>query len=156
MFQQKYVTKPEDIAALFVQAFNERDAVALANLFTDDAEFVNVVGLWWHNRQAIWKAHDYGLRTIFNNSVVELRKVKVKTITPEVALVQARMKLTGQTPHAGVASPQGRQNIISFVAQKMPDGWVCVSAHNTDIIPGKETNIVDESGNITSVDYRKK
>ena len=156
MFQQKYLTHPEDIATLFVQAFNERDAVALANLFTEDAEFVNVVGIWWHDRQAIWKAHDYGLRTIFNNSVVELRKVKVKTITPEVALVQARMKLTGQTPHAGVVRPKGRQNIISFVVQKISDGWVCVSAHNTDIIPGKETNIVDESGKITSVDYRKK
>lgn len=155
MFQQSYVSSPEEVASHFVEAFNRRDAVMLANLFTEDAEFVNVVGIWWHDRQAIWKAHDYGFRTIFNNSVVELRKVKVKQITPEVALVQARMKLTGQTSHAGIAKPKGRQNIISFVAQKMPQGWVCVSAHNTDIVPGKETNIVDEAGNITSVDYRK-
>ncbi|WP_232296864.1 SgcJ/EcaC family oxidoreductase [Microscilla marina] len=155
MFQQTYTSNPEDIVVLFVQAFNDRDAVALANLFVEDAEFVNVVGLWWHNRQAIWKAHDYGLKTIFNQSIVELRKVKIKLVTPEVALVQARMKLTGQTAHADITQPQSRQNVISFVAYRQSLGWVAVSAHNTDIIPGKETNIVDESGNITSVDYRE-
>lgn len=156
MFQQTYTQAPEDIATLFVKAFNERKAVALANLFIENAEFVNVTGLWWHNRADIWKAHDYGLKTIFDNSVVELRKVKVKNITPEVALVQARMKLTGQTAHAGIKKPEARQNIMSFVVQKLPQGWVCVSAHNTDIVPGKETNIIDESGRMTSVDYRRK
>lgn len=75
MFQQHYTNNPEDIATLFVRAFNDRDAVALANLFIEDAEFVNVVGIWWHNRQAIWKAHDYGLKTIFNHSIVELIQV---------------------------------------------------------------------------------
>lgn len=155
MFQQTYMTQPEDAAKLFVQAFNNRDAVALANLFVEDAEFVNVVGLWWHNRKAIWKAHAYGFNTIFNNSIVELRRVKVKQITAEVALVQARMKLSGQTAHGAVEKPQSRQNVISFTVHHSTEGWVVISAHNTDVVPGKETNIVDEAGNITSVDYRK-
>ena len=155
MFQQTYMNQPEDAAKLFVQAFNKRDAVALANLFVEDAEFVNVVGLWWHNRKAIWKAHAYGFNTIFNNSIVELRRVKVKQITTEVALVQARMKLSGQTAHRAVKKPQSRQNIISFTVHHRIEGWVVISAHNTDVVPGKETNIVDGEGNITSVDYRK-
>jgi uncharacterized protein (TIGR02246 family) len=36
--------RPEDIAAAFAAAWNVRDADAIAALFEDDAEFVNVVG----------------------------------------------------------------------------------------------------------------
>jgi len=154
-FQQTYLTSPEEVVTSFIQAWNQRDAVALANLFVEDAEFVNVVGLWWHNRHAIWKAHDYGLRVIFKDSVLEKRKVTVKMITNQVALVHARMKLSGQTSFAGVTKPADRKNLFSFVLEKKAQGWVCISGHNTDVVPGKETNIVDEKGKIQSVDYRK-
>lgn len=152
---QLYVNSPESIAEAFASAWNRRDAVALAGLFAEDAEFVNVVGLWWHNRRAIYKAHEYGLRVIFPNSEVTLRQVKVKHLSPDIAVVHARMRLTGQSPQGEVAIPQDRFNVFSFVVQQMPDGWICVSAHNTDVVPGKETNVVDAGGELRSVDYRK-
>lgn len=154
-FRQTYLEKPEDLAEQWVQAWNNRDAVALANLFTEDAEFVNVVGLWWHNRHDIWKAHDYGLKVIFNESHLELRKVTVKFVLPEVAIVHVRMKLTGQTAHASVQKPADRKNIFSFVLKKEEKGWVTLSAHNTDVVPGKETNLINEAGTMQSADYRK-
>ena len=43
-FSQTYLEKPEGLPAKWVDAWNKRDAIALANLFADDAEFVNVVG----------------------------------------------------------------------------------------------------------------
>lgn len=154
-FQQTYLKKPEDLPEKWVEAWNNRDAVAIANLFTEEAEFVNVVGLWWHDRKAIWKAHDYGLRVIFDNSDIQIRKVTVKKVTDDVAVVHARMKLTGQTAIDENADPGERKNVFSFVMKKETKGWVCVSAHNTDVVPGKETNIIDESGKVKSVDYRK-
>lgn len=156
IFQQIYAESPEQIPALFAQAWNERKAENIANLFVEDAEFVNVVGLWWHNREAIWKAHEYGLRVIFKDSTVEVRRVKTRLLSQDIALVHARMRLSGQTAHSGIQSPGVRQNLFSLIAQKKPQGWVCISAHNTDIVPGKETNLVDESGKMQSVDYRKK
>src|SRR5688572_12568259 len=36
---------PEEIPSLFAEAWNLRDPDALASLFEDDAEFVNVTGL---------------------------------------------------------------------------------------------------------------
>ncbi|NQZ76987.1 MAG: hypothetical protein HRT61_12930 [Ekhidna sp.] len=65
------------------------------------------------------------------------------------------MKLTGQTGIEGLNKPSARMNLFSFVLKREKEGWVCVSAHNTDIIPGKETNIVNEKGEMSSVDYRK-
>jgi uncharacterized protein (TIGR02246 family) len=153
---QIYCQKPGEIPQQFVEGWNRRDAAAIAGLFVEDAEFVNVVGLWWHDRQAIWKAHDYGLRVIFKNSKLELRQTKVRSLSDTYALVHARMKLTGQTGHEEEDKPQARFNVFSMVAEKRDKGWVCVSAHNTDQVPGKETNIVDEQGTIRSVDYRNR
>lgn len=153
--QQTYLQKPDDIPEQWVEAWNKRDARALANLFVEDAEFVNVVGLWWHNREDIFKAHEYGLRVIFNESTIELRRTTSWLIGDKAAVVHARMKLTGQSKHGEVDHPLDRKNIFSFVMEKREQGWVCISAHNTDVVPGKETNLIGEDGEMKSVDYRK-
>lgn len=41
------ILSPVDIPARFEEAWNERDARKLAAIFDEDAEFVNVVGIWW-------------------------------------------------------------------------------------------------------------
>lgn len=56
--------RPEDIPAAFVAAWNARDPDALASVFVEDAEFVNVVGLWWHVRTLTDSGRPYILRCI--------------------------------------------------------------------------------------------
>lgn len=153
--KHKKASEPVEIPNLFKEAWMKRDANMLASLFTEDAEFVNVVGLWWHNRKDIEKAHAYGFEHIFGTSELAVRKTKVKYLSDEIAVVHARMRLINQSPKGDVETPSHRQNIFSFVVQKFEDQWLCVSAHNTDIIPGAETNIIDEEGNFKSVNYRK-
>lgn len=152
---QSSLDKPGDIVQAWVEAWMDRDAETLASLFEDEAEFVNVTGLWWHDRDAIRKAHAYGLKHIFQDSTLALMQTSVKRLSDDVAVVHAKMRLTGQTPVAGIASPGERQTIFSFVVRRGEEGWRCVSAHNTDVVPGMETNVVDESGRLRSVDYRK-
>jgi uncharacterized protein (TIGR02246 family) len=147
--------RPESVPTLFVEAWNNRDPDALAAVFDEDAEFVNVVGLWWHDREAIRKAHAYGLERIFNRSTLRLGAVRVKRLSDDIAVVHARMRLEGQTPVGAVASPQPRTNIFSFVVHRTPEGWRCASAHNTDVVPGAETNVVDEGDQFRSADYRR-
>lgn len=149
------ITSPEDIPARFTEAWNERNPKKLAALFDEDAEFVNVVGIWWHNRKEIYKAHDYGLRVIFNNSRLKQGRTKVKYLSENIAVVHARFRLTNQTPLKDT-QPDTRQTIFSYVVHRV-DGessWSCASAHNTDIIPGKETHLMKD-GEIEAVDYRK-
>jgi hypothetical protein len=78
----------------------------------------------------------------------------VKRLSDEIAVVHARMHLEGQTPIGVVARPGARTNIFSFVVHRTRDGWRCAAAHNTDVVPGVETNIVDDEGRLTSVAYR--
>lgn len=150
------IDSPERIPAAFVEAWNRRDADGIAALFDDDAEFVNVTGLWWHDREAIRRAHAYGLTRIFDRSTLRLGVVRVKHLSGDVAVVHARMTLTGQSPVAGVAKPGTRTNIFSFVVHRSPRGWSCASAHNTDVVPNMETNVVDADGRLRAADYRER
>jgi uncharacterized protein (TIGR02246 family) len=145
---------PKSIPTVFVEAWNNRDPDKLASIFDEDAEFVNVVGLWWHDRASIRKAHAYGLERIFNRSTLRLVTVKVKRLSDDIAVVHARMSLSGQTPAGEVARPKTRSNIFTFVVHRVPEGWSCAAAHNTDVIPGAETNIIAAEGGLRSVNYR--
>lgn len=145
---------PEDIPVAFIAAWNRRDADGIADLFDRDAEFVNVVGLWWHNRASIRKAHAYGLKTIFSRSELRLEETRIKYLADDIAVVHARMRLTGQSAAGSTQTPGERRNIFTFVVHRPNGSWRCAAAHNTDIVPGAETNVVDEDGDLGTVSYR--
>lgn len=146
--------EPLDIPKAFIKAWNKKDSNMLASIFDEDAEFINVTGLWWHDRSSIFKAHDYGLKVIFKDSELSLRKTKVKYLSDTSAVVNARVHLEGQTDINGKEA-KPRNTIFTFVVHKNEEGnWSCASAQNTDIAPGKETHIIDEEGNMEAVDYR--
>ncbi|MCO6497057.1 MAG: SgcJ/EcaC family oxidoreductase [Chitinophagaceae bacterium] len=145
---------PEDIPKLFAEFWNRRRADLLAGLFNEDADFINVVGLWWENRKAIFKAHDYGLKVIFNNSTLTIIRTKTKMLSDDFAIVHSKIKLTGQTPHKGTEAGK-RRAILTFIASRKEDGiWSVISAQNTDIVGGMETNIRTKDGILHPVDYR--
>lgn len=145
---------PEDIPRLFADAWNARDATALAALFAEDADFVNVVGLWWHNRADIKKAHAYGLSTFFKNSTLSARRVETRLIRENVATVHVRWRLSGQTGKSGEVLDD-RTAIMMFVAEKRVSSWIVVAAQNTDIVPGAETYAA-KGRSFEAVDYREK
>ena len=149
-----YAARPEDIPRLFMEAWNRRDPDALASLFDLDAEFVNVTGLWWDDRAAIRKAHAYGLERIFNASTLTVDEVRVKQLADDFAVVHAAMTLSGQTAIASIKQPGSRTTIFSFVTHRVTRGWMCASAHNTDVVPNMETNVIDDEGAFRAANYR--
>ena len=80
-----------------MEAWNKKDPDALASLFDSHAEFVNVTGLWWHDRASIRKAHAYGLERIFNASTLAVDELRLNQLSDDVAIVHAAMTLSGQT-----------------------------------------------------------
>ena len=144
---------PEDIPRLFADAWNRRDAQALASLFVEDAEFVNVVGLWWHTRKDIERAHHYGLTTFFRDTTLTARGVKVRTVSENVAIVHTRWRLSGQRDPSG-NTLDTRVAIMVFVAERSDSGWRVLTAQNTDVVPGAETNAARD-GTLTPLDYRR-
>jgi hypothetical protein len=73
-------TTPEDMPVLFARAWNDRDPDALAALFDEDAEFVNVTGVCWHDRESIRKAHADGLESIFKDTTLAPDGTRVRRL----------------------------------------------------------------------------
>jgi uncharacterized protein (TIGR02246 family) len=149
-----FARTPDAIPSLFVEAWNKRDPDALASLFDDDAEFVNVTGIWWHDRASIRTAHTYGLARIFNNSSLTVDDIRLKQLSTDISVVHARMTLSGQTPVGAIDRPGSRTTIFSFVVHRTGERWLCAAAHNTDVIPQMETIVVDNDGTFRAANYR--
>ncbi|NBB87578.1 MAG: SgcJ/EcaC family oxidoreductase [Bacteroidetes bacterium] len=143
---------PEHIPERFAAAWNAKDPDDIGALFAEDADFVNVVGLWWRRKQRIWKAHEIGLRTFFRDSTLTIEQTEVKYITDAVATAHARWTIRGQYAPDGTTAGD-RQGIFLFVAHQQADGWICVAAHNTDLLPGKESIVIDEAGRAEGAAY---
>ena len=146
------VAAPGHFPAAFAAAWAARDADALAALFARDADFVNVVGIWWEDRAAIRNAHAYGLTTFFAQSRLTVGRVKLRRLG-NIAIVNARLILTGQTAPDG--TPAGpRTTIATAVLEETPQGWLCVAFQNTDIVPGAESRVATDQG-LAPADYRQ-
>jgi uncharacterized protein (TIGR02246 family) len=144
---------PQEIPALFARAWNERDPDALAALFDEDAEFVNVIGERWHDRESIRKAHAYGLERIFNQSRLSVDETKVKLLSPGIAVVHARMTLSGEAPAGAVHQSGARTWIMSFVVHRIVDRWQCASAHHTDVSTATAPAVIDAAGGFGWANY---
>ncbi|SHH84760.1 SgcJ/EcaC family oxidoreductase [Marivita hallyeonensis] len=145
------VTNPADFPHAFAEAWHSRDGHRIAALFAEDADFVNVTGLWWRNRAAIAKAHDYALKSFFAETVLKPGTITTRTLGDDHAVVHCRFHLSGQTAPDGSAAGD-RKTILVFVLRRTDTGWHAVTAQNTDVVPGKETHL--NTGTLGAVDYR--
>ncbi|GAA1496276.1 SgcJ/EcaC family oxidoreductase [Paeniglutamicibacter kerguelensis] len=148
------IESPAQVATGFAAAWNAADADALASLFAEDADFVNVVGLWWKTRSQIKHNHAYGFRRIFPRTVMTLDKVAVRELGPDVAVVHAAWSLSGQIGPSG--DPVGdRSGVLSFtLSRSAEEHWLAVSAQNTDRVPGAQTYVAGD-GSLTPATYAR-
>ena len=144
--------RPDKMPHAFRDAWMARDADALAALFAQDADFVNVTGIWWRTRDAIRDAHHYGLTTFFAQTTLRVGRVATRRLG-DGALVHAGLTLTGQVDTDGTPL-EARRTMMLFAMARTTPGWHCVAAHNTDIRPGAET-MAARDGTLTSRDYRQ-
>jgi uncharacterized protein (TIGR02246 family) len=106
-----------------------------AALFSEDANFVNVVGMWWKDRAEIEAVHRATHNTMFRDSRLEGVAASVVELSPGLASVHYRWTLTGASAPDG--SPAGtREGILLLVVRKEHLGWRIKVAQNTDIVPG--------------------
>ncbi len=143
---------PLDVASRFTKAWNEGDAKAISELFAEDADFVNVVGLWWTSRRSIRRALKRGFAEWFKGSTFTVEKLSQRLLGSEGALVLARWRIEGQRdPEGSVA--EARRGLAPVAMQRLEDGtWLCVSCHFTDIAPAADTNLM-VAGVVTPTSY---
>jgi uncharacterized protein (TIGR02246 family) len=125
----------ENVVRAFGEHWNRHDMAAFAQLFAEDAEFVNVVGLWWKGREEIRRAHAATHATMFKNSRLRIGDVAIRFVKPDVALARAMWELTGHVGPSGETLPDRKGILLSLVVRS--DGrWQIIDSQNTDVIEG--------------------
>ena len=95
------IKAPLDIASKFTKAWDAGDAKAISELFAEDADFVNVVGLWWTSRRSIRRALKRGFAEWFAGSTFAVEKLSQRLLGSDAALIIARWRIEGQRDPEG-------------------------------------------------------
>jgi len=124
---------PAAFPKAFYDAWMARDLVGLSVLFAADADYLTSSGAWWESRDAITKGLEAGFRAEFQRARMVTGRSKLRSLSPELALLHQRFVLTGHL------LPDGREAarytlIFAFVLQQTGAGWQALSVQVIDVI----------------------
>lgn len=115
-------------------AWNAGDMQAAAELFCEDADFVNVAGSHWHGRDRIRSEHEQLHQRHLKGSQFAPLEVGVQGVGAGTALVHIQRLLSGdQDPDGTPRKP--RRGVISWLLLRDAAGrWRIRSAQNTNTV----------------------
>jgi len=125
----------ETVVSAVVDAWNRHDMKAYAAQFTEDADFVNVVGMHFRGRPQIEAVHIDLHRTIFRNSNLRSVNTTVRPVNDQVAMAHVAWEMTGAEGLPGWNVPELRKGMMSLVLVLRGDRWLITAAQNTDVVP---------------------
>ncbi len=127
-------TAIRQVAKDYETDWNKHDMNAFANLFTEDAEWVNVVGMVWRGKPEIMKAHKVAHETNFKNRSIQLDNMTVRFIRPDVAVSLVRWNVDGFDAPDGRHFDKGT-NVSTLVFAKQNGKWLIASGENVTVDP---------------------
>jgi uncharacterized protein (TIGR02246 family) len=116
-------------AAAFFEAWNRHDVSAMAALYTEDAQVVNSLGLWWRGRTEV----ERGLGQM-NAIGPSLRSdsMSARRLTQDTALCIVDYTV-GSFTRPGRQSVPEQKALSTFVMVKAERGWVIAAAQTTAV-----------------------
>jgi len=120
---------PDDVAPRvgeFVAAWNAHDMGRLARLFSEDADFVTVAGMWWHGRDEIERNHAAAHASRFRESVLDASLAAFKEVSPTVGVAHITWRLD--------VGDVDRRGVFTWTLRKRDGVVEIVAAHNTDTV----------------------
>jgi uncharacterized protein (TIGR02246 family) len=133
------VCVPGEIPSAFEAAWNAHDMVALAELFHDDATFVNRYAAYSKGAREIVESHRIIHETIYSDSLLTVDPPEVRPLSVHVSILHFWTRLS-----AGEAHPRGRHQVdtlILAVVSCREGDWRIQAAENvtlTDPRTGQE------------------
>jgi uncharacterized protein (TIGR02246 family) len=130
-------SKIEAVLAALQESWNRHDMNAFASLFSENADFVNVLGMHLRGRPALEAQHVAIHKTVFRNSQLVTRGQSVRFLMPQVAVAHVDWQMTGHdtTPIQQWQLPAVRKGIFTAVLVLEGDTWRITALHNTDTVP---------------------
>ncbi|HAS46133.1 MAG TPA: hypothetical protein DCS93_36975 [Microscillaceae bacterium] len=115
----------------FVDAWNQKEVEAFGELFTENAEFTDVVGQVALGKMAIKKQHEFPFTVVMKQAVLELKNLYARALKSDLVLVSGSWKVEGSLTPTGKLLPT-RNGVIQFVLELIADQWKILLVHNSD------------------------
>src|ERR1700712_4229358 len=126
---------PRDIVEAFADALNAKNAEQLGQLFADDAQFVNIMGMRMQGRDGIVAGHSWAFAGPLQGSFIEFDAVDERTVTDDVTGLHAHCLRHRRADAPDSTLPAGASMLV-FTARRQSSGWQAVSATNvTEAVP---------------------
>jgi len=116
----------------FGSTLTKMDFDAFSKLFTDDADFVNIVGMHWSGNAQIVKAHRVVFTTRYKGVPQHIIEKTEATLAPGLVLVVGTIKMDDYTAQDGKAMTNNLFR-MTLVMKKVGERWLIRSAENTAI-----------------------
>ena len=132
---------PSDVASIKAlqdqqaAAWNAHDSGRYAQLFTADAEVVNVLGWHWRSRDELRTKLGAAFASVFARSHMVIVGTQVKLAAPGVAVAHVTWTMTGALSPTGAASDTPEHGIQTQVLRKQGGVWRIADFQNTNSVP---------------------
>lgn len=121
-----------EVAAAFAAAVDAKDAEALGDLFSDDAVFVNIMGMAMVGRQGIVDGHRWAFAGPLRYSTVSLIEVNDVEASADLAVVHALMR-RGHVEGAPAQGLPPGDTLLLLTARHDGHRWLAIAAANVAI-----------------------
>lgn len=122
--------------------WNRHDAKAWVAPFSEDAEFINILGTSLQGRAEIERRHAEIFATIFARSRIVVNTRKVRMLGASAALVETDYELRDYDrlpPGIQATDPDGTlRTRLKYVCKLQSSGWRFIAAQNTAIFPPRQ------------------
>ena len=124
-----------DIEARWQDGWNRHDIAALADLFTEDADFVTVIGRWCKGKKDFYDYHVRLHQVMFKDSIWKTTNTQIRFLKPDVAIVHVNWGITGDRNADGTPRNVSRDGLFTQVMVKQNGQWRISASQNTNIEP---------------------
>jgi len=115
--------------------FQNHHFADMATYTTPDVSWVNIVGMWWRGRAQVQQAHQAIFDTIFKGVAFTPGKATVRSIAPNVAVVNLYCHVGAFYPPDGIDHGTNKESeaddLLTLVLVKKPTGWLLAAGQNT-------------------------
>ena len=116
-----------------IEAFNRHEGPQAA-VYTSDADFVNVYGMWRKGSAEIEGRQKERMRTVLKDAKITLIDLRIRFIRPDVAIVHQSHEMSGMLDSEGKTMSPHRELGIRVMV-KEHGNWLTTAFHNTIVRP---------------------
>lgn len=123
--------KIEHILNRFEEYWNHKDVSKMVSLFTEDAEFTDIMGQIALGREKIEKMHEIVFEKVMKKAVLSNHILYIREVASDTVMVTCQWKTVGHTNPQGENMPD-RKGMMQIILSSVNGDWLISLVQNFD------------------------